>query len=239
MDYYKTLKDELTGMLRQAESETIKVVSARPLSPEEAIGKPDRQDYPILKGKEVMIEADFRGSKGQAFTDIPGNFEGSVSDFLDLDLNNNGSRSIFIAGFNAVMRYFGRTSGTIHCKDKDPKACAEQLPEFIEKNFGKVKIAFIGFQPSMIEKLSESFGLRVVDLDKDNIGQKKFGLLIEGPEKTEEVIEWGDIIFATGTTCVNGTITKFLNKKSVVFYGISASGVVALHGYKRFCPFGK
>lgn len=239
MNYYETLKNELTEMLKDAESETIKVVSARPLTPEEAIGKPDREDYPILKGKEVMIEADFKGTKGQAFTDMPGNFEGSVRDFLNMDLNNNFSRSIFMAGFNAVMRHFGRAGGTIHCKDKEPKLCAENIPAFIEENFGKVKIAFIGFQPAMIEKLSKSFELRVVDLDKDNIGQNKFGLLIEGPEKTEDVIEWGDIILATGSTCVNGTITKFLNRKPVVFYGISASGPAALYGYKRFCPLGK
>ncbi|MBN2040944.1 MAG: hypothetical protein JW864_12945 [Spirochaetes bacterium] len=239
MDYYEKLKKELADMLKDSESETIKVVSARPLTPEEAIGKPDREDYPILKGKEVMIEADFKGSKGQAFTDMPGNFEGTVKDFLNINLSNNFSRSIFIAVFNAVMRYFGHATRTIHCKDQDPRACAEELPEFIEKNFGKAKIAFIGFQPAMIEKLSKTYELRVVDLDMDNIGKNKFGLLIESPEKTSEVLEWCDIILATGSTCVNGTITDFLNSKPAVFYGISASGPAAARGYKRFCPLGR
>ncbi|MBN2350264.1 MAG: hypothetical protein JXJ22_15600 [Bacteroidales bacterium] len=239
MDYYNKLKKELKDILKHKETETIKVVSAKPLSPEEAIGTPDRTDFPIQKGKEVMIEADFRGSKGQAFTDMPGNFTGTVQDFLNMKLDNNFSRSIFIAGFNAVMRHFERTTGTIHCKDKEPKACAEQITTFIREKFGKVKIAFIGFQPAMIEQLSKSFEMRIVDLDKDNIGKQKFGLTIEAQEKTSEVLEWGDIILATGSTCVNGTITDFLNKKPVVFYGISAAGVAAAYGYERFCPCGK
>ena len=66
--------------------ETVKIVSARPLSPEEAIGKPDRTDYPLLKGKEVMIEAVFIDARAQAFTDMPGTFQGSLHDLMGLDL---------------------------------------------------------------------------------------------------------------------------------------------------------
>ena len=40
--------------------EKVSIVSARDLSPEEAIGKPDRDDYPLLTGKEVMMEARIR-----------------------------------------------------------------------------------------------------------------------------------------------------------------------------------
>ncbi len=39
------------------------------LNPKEAIGTPDRNDYPILKGKELIIEATFKDAKGQSFTD--------------------------------------------------------------------------------------------------------------------------------------------------------------------------
>jgi hypothetical protein len=236
---YSLLKTEMTQMAAQMMGEPVRVVSARPLSPEEAIGRPDRTDFPILKGKEVMVEAVFKDGRGQAFTDMPGNFQGTLQNLLDLGLRNNFERAVFIAGFNAVMCHLGGASNTVHCKDGEPKACADELPAFVEKHFGKPKIAFIGYQPAMIEKLSGSFELRVVDLDKDNIGTSRFGLVIEGPEKTDEVLEWGDIILATGSTCVNGTMTEFLNKKPVVFYGISAAGPAALHGYRRFCPYGR
>lgn len=238
MNYFDLMKEEMKRVAKEFLKEEVKVVSTRPLSPEEAIGKPDRTDYPILKGKEVMVEATFLAARGQAFTDMPGNFEGAINDLLRLNLRNNFERAVFIAGFNAVMRYFGRASNTVHCRDSEPRLCAEQLPAFVGEHFGKPKIAFIGYQPAMLERLAVSFELRIVDLDEDNIGANRFGLVIEGPEKTEEVLEWGDIILATGSTCVNGTIVDFLNKKPVVFYGISAAGLAALHGYRRFCPYG-
>lgn len=239
MDFYNVLKKELIEIYKQMPDEAIKIVSSRPLSPEEAIGRPERTDYPILKGKEFMIEATFRGAKGQAFTDMPGNFEGNISEILRFELENNLERSLFIAGFNAVMRYLGRASNTVHCKDKEPKACADMLPEYLEKNFGRPKIAFIGYQPAMLERLSSIFELRVVDLDKDNIGASRFGFIIRGPEATNEVLEWGDIILATGSTCTNGTIENFLDKKPVVFYGVTIAGPATVFGFKRYCPYGK
>jgi len=236
MEYYKRLKTELHAMAGQMMDEMVKVVSARPLSPQEAIGKPDRTDFPILKGKEVMVEAVFRDSRGHAFTDMPGNFQGSLQAVMDLDLQTNFERAVFIATFNAVMREAGRILNTVHCRDRDPKICAEQMPDFIRENFKNPKIAFVGFQPAMLEQLSQSFMLRVIDLDEDNIGVDRFGVTIEGPENTEDVLSWGDIIVATGSTCVNGTIGYFLNKKPVVFYGVTVAGPAALYGYHRFCP---
>ena len=37
------------------------------LSADQAIGSPVRPDFALLGGKEVMIEAEFKGSFGQAF----------------------------------------------------------------------------------------------------------------------------------------------------------------------------
>jgi hypothetical protein len=235
-DYYNVLRLELAKLTEHISAETLKVVSARALSPEEAIGKPDRTDYPILKGKEVMVEAVFRDARAHAFTDMPGDYQGSLKALVNLELKNNFERAVFIACFNAVMRHFGLISNTVHCKDSAPALCAQKLPDFIEADFGKPKIAFVGYQPAMIEKLSESFQLRVLDLDKTNIGAHRFGLVIEGPENTNDVLSWGDIILATGSTCVNGTIVSFLNEKPLVFYGITVAGPAMLHGYRRFCP---
>ena len=47
-------------------------VLARPLTPEEAIGQPGRRDFPIIVGKERILEAVFLGAKGHAFTDCRG-----------------------------------------------------------------------------------------------------------------------------------------------------------------------
>ena len=53
-------------------------VLAKPLTPEEAIGKPGRRDFPILEGKERVIEATVLGARGQAFTDSASDFEGRL-----------------------------------------------------------------------------------------------------------------------------------------------------------------
>jgi len=50
-----------------AEAITIK---AFPLTPEEAIGNPEERDYPLVRGRERLMEATFKGAKGQAYTDI-------------------------------------------------------------------------------------------------------------------------------------------------------------------------
>ena len=58
-------------------------ITCRSLTPEEAIGKTKRQDFPIITGDDVMIQAQFRDSFGQAFTDAPTAFEGTLSEVLD------------------------------------------------------------------------------------------------------------------------------------------------------------
>ena len=72
-----------------------------------------------------------------------------------------------------------------------------------------------------------------------NIGKVKFGSLIHHPDKTEEFIEWADIIFATGSTFVNDTAEIFIDRgKPVVFYGVTGAGPAFLLGQERYCPCG-
>ena len=237
MDMYETLKTEFAGLAGKMLDERVNVVSARPLSAKEAIGETDRDDYPLLKGKEVMVEASFRGSKGHAFTNMPGRFEGSIRDIMDFPLDNNFQRAVFIAALNAVMREMGLITGTVHCRDKEPAQCAKELVGYVKERFGNPRIAFVGFQPGMIERLSEVFEMRVLDLDEDNIGKKKFGIMIEGPGATDDVLAWGDVIIATGSTCVNGTITQFVGKKPVVFFGVTVAGAARIFGFDRYCRY--
>lgn len=237
LDVYHLLKNEFSKLAHDMLDEPVSIVSARALSAKEAIGEPDRDDYPLLKGKEVMIEAQFKGSRGQAFTDTPGTFEGSIRDIIALPLTNNFQRAVFIASLNAFMRELGHISGTLHCRDKEPEQCAREFVQHVRERFGNPRVSFVGFQPAMIERFSEQFEMRVLDLDEDNIGKTKFGLTIEGPDNTEEVLRWGDIILATGSTCINGTIEQYLGEKPVIFYGVSASAATKICGLERFCRY--
>lgn len=233
------LKKEFIKIINEngLESEEV-VIKAAPLSPEEAIGNPEDRDYPLVMGKERLMQAELKGSLGQAFTDMYGNFSSRLADIVEMDLTNNFRRAIFISSLNAVMRYLGLITKSIHCRNEEPRECSHELVKYIEKNYGHPKIAFIGFQPRMVEALSKRFELKVTDMDINNIGAEKFGVKIHDPEKTQEHLDWCDMVLATGTTVVNGTIDQFRVSKPVIFYGITISGVAKLLGLNDFCCCG-
>jgi hypothetical protein len=237
MDFYKDIKERFFNLIKEKDlmPSKIQVVRARTLTPQEVIGRPERDDFPLLKGKEVMLQADFKGSLGQAFTDMPGNYSGTLKEIFDMSLNNNFERAVFISALNAVLRYLNYISKAVHCKDKEPGECAAHLVVYVKERFGNPRIAFIGMQPAMVEALAAQFEIRAVDLDPDNLGQKRCGVLIEDVSHTEEILSWADLIVATGTTAVNDTLTPLLKGKPIIFYGVTIAGVAYLKGYEQYC----
>jgi len=236
---YDIIKKEFAKIVKEngLESEEM-VIKAVALSAEEAIGNPEDKDYPIITGRERIMQAEFRGSVGQAFTDMYGDYSGVLSDIIEMELKNNFRRAIFISSLNAVMRYLGLVDKTSHCKNDEPPKCSLELVKYVEQNYGHPKIAFVGFQPRMIQALSPKFELRVTDMDKENIGKEKFGVIVDGPEKAEQNLEWCDLALVTGTTATNDTISQFAKFKPVVFYGVTISGVAKLLGLNCFCDCG-
>jgi hypothetical protein len=236
---YQTIREKFIRLIKEHGLEGEEVtVRAATLSPEQAIGNPEDKDYPIVKGVERLMQAEFRGGRGQAFTDRYGNFNGRLADIAAMDLENNFRRAVFISSLNAVMRQLGLADQTVHCKDKQPRECSLELVKYIEANYGQPRIAMVGFQPRMVEALAKKFELRVADMDRENIGQEKFGVRVDDPARTKENLNWCDIALVTGTTIVNDTIDQFRINKPVVFYGITISGAAKLLGLNHFCPFG-
>lgn len=215
------------------------IISARPMRPDEVIGNPEADDYPILKGKERMMEATFRGAKGQAFTDMYGEWNGNISEVITMTLSNNFRRAIFVSSMNAAMRHLGLVENTVHCRDEEPVHCAEQCLEKMLREAPNSHITMIGHQPRFLELLSGCFRLSVVDKDPDNIGRTILGTTIMGPERSEQLINNTDILLVTGTSLVNGTIDQFLNRKpKTIFYGVTVAGAAKALGLKRYCPLG-
>jgi hypothetical protein len=215
--------------------ETINV-SAGPLTVEQAIGTPEETDFPIQQGKEKLMEAVFRGARGQAFTDNYGNYTGTLADVAKLPLENNFNRAVFVSTLNAVCRSLDMVDGTVHCKDCGPAECSTRIYDYIRAHYNPQRITIIGFQPALAEAVNKHVQVRLVDLDPDNIGQVKRGVLVEGAEATREAVEWADMLLVTGTTLANDSIGHFLNGKPVLFYGTTISGGAALMGWDRFCP---
>jgi len=230
------IKNHFLDLIKDYDFENEQItIKAKPLSATEAIGNPEHDDYPIQKGKEALMQAEFKGSYGQAFTDMYGDFEGSLSEILNMDIDNNYRRAILISTINAVMRNLGHVNQTVHCKDNDPVICSQKLVTYVKDNYGSPKITLIGLQPRMLEHLTKDFEIRVNDMDNDFIGKTKFGIQIDPPEKTKENIDWCDLIIATGTTVINDTITSLNNNKPIVYFGVTISGTAKLLGLTDFC----
>jgi len=235
-DVYTTLRRRFFHVCKSQNllSESVQV-KARVLSSKEAIGNPETEDFPIQKGKERLMQAAFGTGKGQAFTDRYGDFSGKLSEVIDMHLENNFRRAVFVATLNAVLDHLNEVQSTIHCRDSGPTLCAEKLAQHLKQRYGSLKITQVGFQPRMVEHLAKAFEYRILDMDPDNIGTWKFGTLVEGPEATADAVTWADLLLVTGTTLINGTIHDFLRHNSLLFYGTTIAGAAHLMHWDRFC----
>jgi len=235
--FYQQLKKRVFDLWKEEGllSERIQI-RARALSTKEAIGNPEHQDFPIQKGKEKLMQATFMDAGGQAFTDMYGDYEGTLEQVLNLPMENNHQRAVFVASLNAVLRQMGRIEGSIHCRDEEPVTCGKALVPYLSDRYRGARITQVGFQPRMVEILAPAHPLRVLDMDPDNIGARKFGVIIESADHTEEAVDWADLLLVTGTTLANGTITPLLDKKPTIFYGTTVAGAAHLMGWERFCP---
>ena len=223
-------------------------VAVRPLGPDEAIGERADASFVIKKGREVVIQAEWEGAAGQAFTDAPAAYAGTLDDVLSLDLARTEHRAFLVAAMNAVLRKLGAALGTVHCRNEDPTRCGPEMAAELERRFGRRRYGLVGLQPAILKGLAEHFGpenMRVVDLNPDNIGKRKSGVEVwDGATRLGELVAWCDVVLATGSSVVNGTIDEIARQagaagRPVVFFGNTISGVAALTGADRICPFGQ
>lgn len=237
--FFKRLQREFAMLVEEFQLKQTGVkVTAKPLSPEDALGATRRKDYVLLKGKERLLQAEVMGCRGQAFTGSLGDFTGTIEDVLALPLTDDFQRAVYTATLNAVACHAGKTTSTIHCRNEGPELCARQAVDYFQKNYGKPRILMIGYQPALAEALHQAFPLTVLDLDPANIGQTRKGVLIRnGSVGLHESIQANDVIFATGSTICNNTIDELLQGgKPLVFFGTTGAGTAALLDIPRFCP---
>ena len=122
-------------------------IKTEQLSVEQAIGTPARRDFALLEGKEVIVEAQLGDNRGHAFTSQPREFQGTIDDVLNLPLDTDSYRAIFVSTLNAVMAYLGLTTGVRHCRDDEPEKCGGEMAATLKARFGNPKVGLIGLQP--------------------------------------------------------------------------------------------
>lgn len=241
-ELFETLRDRFKKLLKEHDCDTKNIsIKSRGMTPDEAIGKTDRLDYPILSGKEIMVTAEYRGCSGQAFTSAPADYIGNIDNIVNADIaGDEHARALFIACMNAVMRYLGLADNTVHCKNDGPENCAKDFIDWLKEEFDNPHILQVGYQPALFNQLSMHYDMRIFDLDSTNIGKSLNGVTVEdGRQNHDEAIAWADLILCTGSTLANGSIVEYLDYldagKDVRFYGTTLAGAAKLLGLKRVC----
>jgi hypothetical protein len=244
-NFYPTLREKFLTLAKGHGLLDMELnIQSKVLKPSEAIGLPDRDDYPLLKGKEVLMEATFMGARGQAYTDAPSEFSGRLREVLHIDLAQPRQIALFISSLNAVMRYLHPDLKTVHCKDSGPSECALEIAEFLAVlRLGSVGL--IGLQPAILDACASRFGVEkvtCVDRDEENRGQTKCGVPIEWGDHRgmREVFRKSDVVLATGSTVVNGSLPDILDlagnySREVYFFGTSIAGTALLMDLPRLC----
>lgn len=240
IELYNKLKSEFYKILEEENLLKEKIeITSNALTPEEAIGITKRKDFPIITGSEVMIQAECKGAYGQAFTDSPAVFKGTLAEICDMDFEHDPQDAgLFIASLNAVMKYLSKADNTVHCKTEGPEKCAVDMLSYIKEKFGHPKIALVGYQPSILENLAKEFELRVLDLNPKNVGNVRYGVKVEnGISDFDDVVnQWAELVLCTGSTICNGTIVNFIGlDKPVLFFGTTLSGAAPILGLNRVC----
>ncbi len=202
------------------------------------------KEYALARGEELLVRCRFKGYFGDAFTDRPNTYHGELKNIPDLIRGGAGDRAIFFGTLNAVLSYIGEIENAIHCEKGNPKKCGEEMADFILENFGKRKIAHIGYQPGHLEACSKIFENYVTDMNPENIGEKKFGKRILDETKNEEIIKKVDVALITSSTFVNGTLGELLDlcekyDTEPIIYGVSGKGATELLGLRNFCPLSR
>ena len=219
-------------------------IAARVLSTQEAIGTPLYDDLPILRGKEVMIEAEVRGARGHAFTSAPTSWEGSVRDLLQLPLDTSQQRALLTVAMNAALRSLGLIDRTVHCRSEDIARCGDQMARGLRREYGPITIGVVGYQPGLLAGLAKHFGptnVRVTDLLAENVGRRVHGAEIwDGAMRTDDLVETAQLVLATGSTVANGTVDDLLTVATrhgvpVILYGVTAAAVCHLCAIPRLC----
>jgi hypothetical protein len=221
-------------------------ISSRGLKNEEAIGNPDRKDFPLLRGKEVLLQADINGFKGQAFTGDPIMYSGKIKDILELPKDRVGNNALQVATLNALLSSLGEINNTIHCINNEPEECAKIMVEEVVKNHGLCRIGIIGYQPAILEECVRVVGenkVMITDLNPDTVGTKKHGVkVLDGLSETKKLIDESDVLLITGTILANGTeqgILDCIKNNPFYFFGTTCAGIAKINKFNRICPMSK
>jgi hypothetical protein len=190
-------------------------------------GYSNQGNYLSVTENDRLIEADFLGSRGQAFAHLYGNFSGTsrtLASIGDMKTDDSYRGAVFLATVNAVARHLGIVDKTVHCTGDGLTKCANELVSLIKKEYGKPRVALIGVHSAMLEALAREFELRVTDTDRKNAGTTLGGIPVLSSRHTAASIAWSDLVLVTGSALNNETLQALVAQNPTVVYAQTGSG---------------
>ena len=199
-------------------------------------------------GGERLIEAVVDGSRGEAWTEQPADWQGTLGDVFSMPLKASGKRAIVVATLNALAGRLGLTGHNFRCRHGTPLTCGRELVAQLKARFeGVRRVVIVGYQPGVVEALVEAFGsggVRVLEHGAAHVGKVLHGVRIEnGNADISADVRWCDVMLVTGSSVVNGTLDDLLrhsqdHSKPLVFFGNTIAAVAAVADLERLCPAG-
>ena len=190
------------------------------------------------KRGEYRVCASLSGTTGEAYTETPWSFEGTLCEALQIPVTDKGINAISIACINAALSRLGLIEGTFSETIAAHESYADSLCRYVVENYGKKNIILVGYDGYIVKRfMDEGIDFWTMDRDPDNIAQDRFNHVIVNSAKynRESCFAWGKLFIITGSTLCNGTVVQYLDKgKNLLFYGVTGRGASHLLGWKNY-----
>ena len=202
--------------------------------------RPEGEPVSSVARPEFCVTATFQGVKGEAYTEEPSDFSGTLQQALEIPPTGKGISAVTIAALNAAMSYLKKAPGTFPEGEEARAQYADALCRYVLEHHGRENIILVGYDGYLVKRLmDEGLIFWTMDRDPDNITQDRFHHVVVNNAKKnrESSFVWGKYFIVTGSTLCNGTIPDYLNSgKELLFYGITCAGAATLLGLPWFSP---
>ncbi|MBO7730676.1 MAG: hypothetical protein J6S31_07455 [Lachnospiraceae bacterium] len=189
---------------------------------------------------EYCVTATLLGVNGEAYTETPEDFDGTLEEALCIPPTEKGISAVTIAALNAAVSYLGLAPGIFPEEEEAHFRYAEKLYHYVIENHGPDNIVLVGYDGYIVKRfVDEGLIIWIMDRDPDHIAQDRFHHVVVNNAKRnrESSFVWGKYFIVTGSTLCNGTILHYLNSgKELLFYGITCAGAATLLKLPWFSP---
>ncbi|MBR5930526.1 MAG: hypothetical protein IKZ95_00710 [Lachnospiraceae bacterium] len=218
-------------------NETVSVKKSE--EPERTL-RPENDPPSTVARPEYCVTATLCGAKGEAYTEEPSDFSGTLQQALEIPPTEKGISAVTVAALNAAVNYLGLAPGAFPKGEEARFSYADALCRYVTEHYGRSNIILVGYDGYLVKRfMDEGLDFWTMDRDPDHISQNRFQHVVVNNAKRnrDSSFVWGKYFIVTGSTLCNGTILHYLDcGKEVLFYGITCAGAATLLHLPWFSP---